>query len=223
MYSLKPYAGTWTGAPLYSFCSAGGCADGEFPIGELGLDAGGNLYGTTAGGGDASGNGVAYRVATASGTETVLHTFCSAANCEDGNDPLAGSRWEIRDELFGAAIVGGKHNGGVVYRLHATSGKEKVLYAFCRKANCAEGPSSPVVQDAGTLVGTAGGGDAASDGLVYRIGVSNDETILYTFCQKAGCTDGAAPVGVIPSRHALFGVTQRGGDRNDGVVFELRQ
>jgi hypothetical protein len=84
------------------------------------------------------------------------------------------------------------------------------------------GPTSPVVQDAGALVGTAGGGDAASDGVVYRIGAGNDETVLYTFCQQPSCTDGAVPVGVILGNNgALFGVTQRGGRKNDGVVFEL--
>jgi uncharacterized repeat protein (TIGR03803 family) len=56
---------------------------------------------------------------------------------------------------------------------------------------------------------------------VYRIGAANDESVLYTFCQQAGCTDGATPIGVIPVGGSLFGVTERGGKKNDGVVFEL--
>jgi uncharacterized repeat protein (TIGR03803 family) len=154
----------------------------------------------------------------------VLHSFCSEPDCTDGNDPLAGVTLADRRRLFGATAVGGKHGSGSVYELNAGTAKEKVLYAFCRKAGCADGvgPTSPVIQDAGALVGTAGGGDAASDGVVYRIGVANQETVLYTFCQQAACTDGAAPVGVIlGNTGTLFGVTQRGGNKNDGVVFEL--
>lgn len=224
VYSLTPSGGSWTGALVYSFCSVAECTDGRTPVGLLGLDPSGNLFGTTAGGGNIDGNGTAYRVATATGTETVLHTFCSAANCADGNDPLAGLTLAGRKELFGATIVGGKHGSGAVYELNGRTGKQKVLYSFCRKPGCADGvaPASPVIEDAGTLVGTANGGDAASDGIVYRIGVSNDETVLYTFCQVAGCADGAGPVGVIAGAGGvLFGVTQHGGKKDDGVVFEL--
>jgi len=224
VYSLTPSGGSWTGALVYSFCSVSACADGEFPVGQLGLDVAGNLYGTTAGGGNLDGNGVVYKVAKRTGSETVLHSFCSEPDCTDGNDPLAGVTLADRRQLFGATIVGGKHGSGTVYELNARTANEKVLYSFCRKAGCSDGvgPASPVVQNAGTLVGTANGGDAASDGVVYRIGASNDETVLYTFCQQPACTDGAAPVGVILGNNgALFGVTQRGGNKNDGVVFEL--
>jgi len=223
VYFLTPSGGSWTGGTVYSFCSLSGCADGEFPIGELGLDTSGNLYGTTAGGGNINGNGVAYRLATATGLETVLHIFCSAPDCTDGNDPLSGLTLADRNQLFGSTIVGGKHGSGTVYELNGKSGKEKVLYAFCRKPGCSDGvgPSSPVILDSGTLAGTAGGGDASSDGVIYRIGAANDETVLYTFCQLAGCKDGASPVGVIAAGNSLFGVTQRGGNKNDGVVFEL--
>jgi uncharacterized repeat protein (TIGR03803 family) len=222
-YSLTPSGGSWSGAAIYSFCSVSGCADGEFPVGQLVLDTHGNLYGTTAAGGNANGNGVAYRLATATGQETVLHAFCSAPDCTDGNDPLAGLTLADRNELFGATIVGGKHGSGTVYKLHGKSGKENVLYSFCRKPGCADGigPSSPVELDNGALVGTAGGGDGSSDGVVYRIGAANDESVLYTFCQQAGCKDGATPIGVISVGGSLFGVTQRGGNKNDGVVFEL--
>ena len=115
-------------------------------------------------------------------------------------------------------------NSGLLYRLNKSSGKEKPIYSFCHEEGCTDGigPVGPVVPYAGTLIGAVGGGDGASDGLIYRIGVNNKQDVLYAFCQEANCTDGAVPLGVIVGpRNKLFGVTQRGGKRNGGVVFEL--
>src|SRR5580658_6351800 len=66
---------SWTLTPLYTFS---GEADGA-SSGEVGLDPAGNLYGTTAFGGDAGcgygyGCGVAFELNTG-GHESILHTF----------------------------------------------------------------------------------------------------------------------------------------------------
>jgi uncharacterized repeat protein (TIGR03803 family) len=81
---------------LYSFCFAANCTDGANPFAGLIQDAAGNLYGTTYSGGNGSqlcsgggfgGNcGTVFMVDTA-GQETVLYSFCSAANCTDGANP----------------------------------------------------------------------------------------------------------------------------------------
>jgi uncharacterized repeat protein (TIGR03803 family) len=56
---------------LYNFT---GGAVGGFPYGALVGDTAGNLYGTTAEGGDSSSYGVVFKL-DSGGTETVLHTF----------------------------------------------------------------------------------------------------------------------------------------------------
>lgn len=224
-YSLTPDSSTWTPKLIYSFCSVTNCADGEFPVGQLVLNERGNLFGTTIGGGSsANSSGVVYKIEPKSGAETVLYNFCSATDCADGSSPLPGVTRGRANHLFGATSVGGKHGSGTVYELNPRTQKEHVLYSFCRELGCSDGvgPVPPVVEDHGSLVGTASGGDGESNGVIYRIGASNNETILYTFCQKVNCADGAAPVGVIATgTSALFGMTQRGGNRNQGVIFKL--
>ncbi len=46
-----------------------------------------------------------------------LHTFCSKANCADGNAPLAGVVQDAQGNLFGTTEIGGAYNEGVVYEL----------------------------------------------------------------------------------------------------------
>jgi uncharacterized repeat protein (TIGR03803 family) len=52
IFSLTPSNGGYTYSSLYTFCSQPNCSDGGGPLGGLSRDAGGNLYGTTSGGGD---------------------------------------------------------------------------------------------------------------------------------------------------------------------------
>jgi len=51
VYELKPSQGRWTETVLYSFAGSGG--DGSSPQAGVVLDAAGNAYGTTSGGGGA--------------------------------------------------------------------------------------------------------------------------------------------------------------------------
>src|SRR5277367_6582759 len=76
---------------LYNFCSQPNCADGEGPSSSLTRDAAGNFYGTTALGG-ANMDGTVFELSpngTGGYSETVLYSFCSLANCADGNDPTS--------------------------------------------------------------------------------------------------------------------------------------
>jgi uncharacterized repeat protein (TIGR03803 family) len=96
---------------LYSFT---GGMDGAAPEGGVIRDSAGNLYGTTVGGG-AFGRGVVYELDT-TGNETVLYSFSGGA---DGGNPTAGVVRGPAGDLYGTAQIGGKHGGGVVFRLEA--------------------------------------------------------------------------------------------------------
>jgi uncharacterized repeat protein (TIGR03803 family) len=110
-----------------------------------------------------------------------------------------------------------------------------VLYSFCSSANCADGelPQAGLIQDAaGNLYGTttAGGGNSNSScgsngcGTVFKLDSTGQETVLYSFCSAANCTDGAAPqAGLIQDDTGnLYGTTSVGGTNGrGGTVFKI--
>ncbi len=109
---------------LHSFCtdSESGCTDGWYPRAGLLQDASGTLYGTTFWGG-ANTYGTVFKLeppAQQDGTwtETVLHSFCSVANCPDGAYPLADLIQDAAGNLYGTTFNGGNANGaGTVFEL----------------------------------------------------------------------------------------------------------
>jgi uncharacterized repeat protein (TIGR03803 family) len=217
--------GAGTETVLYTFT---GGTDGAIPFAGLIRDAKGNLYGTTSSGG--SGilpAGTVFKLDN-TGQLTVLHSFCSAANCADGNTPYAGV---IRHagNLYGTTLGGGEfcmeYGGcGVVFRVDRT-GNETVLYNFCPNGwgKCTDGafPQAGLIRDAaGNLYGTTSGGGAHGVGTVFKLCPTGAETVLYSF---AGGADGANPfAGLIRDEAGnLYGTTTGGGPSGQGTVFKV--
>ena len=100
---------------LYSFT---GGADGGQPYAGVIRDSSGNLYGTTAAGGN-SNAGAVYKLDT-TGHETVLYQFTAGA---DGAIPYAGVIMDSSGNLYGTAYFGGAGSGaggngsGVVFEI----------------------------------------------------------------------------------------------------------
>lgn len=224
---------------LYSFCSAANCKDGAGPQADLIQDAAGNLFGTTQGGGN--GGGTVFKIDGA-GHESVLHSFCAAANCTDGLLPFAGVTGDSAGNLYGTTIQGGANNrfnaftvgGGAVFKIDS-AGQESVVYSFCAAPNCTDGehPVGRLIQDsAGSLYGaTANGGANTSannkfgGGTVFKIDSAGHETVLYSFCSLANCADGFLPLAGVTRDSAgnLYGTTEVGGtgSGSSGVVFKI--
>jgi uncharacterized repeat protein (TIGR03803 family) len=109
----------------------------------------------------------------------------------------------------------------------------EVLYSFCSAANCADGysPAAGLIQDAaGNLYGTDVYGGANGGGAVFKLDSTGDETVLYSFCSVANCTDGLFPEAVLIQDTAgnLYSTTIGGGNSNShclhdscGTVFKL--
>jgi uncharacterized repeat protein (TIGR03803 family) len=95
---------------LYSFK---GGNDGSFPDGGLTLDAAGNFYGTTSGGGSTYNAGTVYKL-DKSGNVTILHSFTTI---DAGTNPGAGVIRDAQDNLYGTTEYGGHLGQGVVYKL----------------------------------------------------------------------------------------------------------
>jgi uncharacterized repeat protein (TIGR03803 family) len=136
-------------------------SDGAAPETRLIQDTGGNLYGTTAGGG-ANNDGVVFML-DPSAHITVLHSFSGA----DGLDP---SGTLIRDSagiLYGPTRFGGSSNEGVIFELDP-SNNLTVLHNFSGVDGSLPGGS--LFRDAaGDLFGTTYAGGASSDGVIFEL------------------------------------------------------
>jgi uncharacterized repeat protein (TIGR03803 family) len=102
---------------LHAF--AGGPDDGQAPNSTLLRDSAGNLYGTTAAGGDLScilvdnpGCGVVFKLDT-SDNETILHAFTGGTT--DGEGPESTLVSDGKGNLYGVTPLGGIANGGVIF------------------------------------------------------------------------------------------------------------
>jgi uncharacterized repeat protein (TIGR03803 family) len=115
----------------------------------------------------------------------------------------------------------------VVYEL-SSDGRENVLYNFTNGADGGS-PLGGVVRDAaGNLYGTTDfGGAACCAGVVFKVDMSGNETVLHSFqCGPNGCA--TCPLGCQP--HAglildpegnLYGTTFFGGPVDGGIVFKV--
>jgi uncharacterized repeat protein (TIGR03803 family) len=221
---------------LYNFCSQTNCTDGYYPYAGLTEDASGNLYGTALYGG-ANRGGTAFKL-DSSGNYTVLHTFCSQANCTDGYNSYSGLTGDAFGNLYGTTFFGGAHRsdynglgGGTVFKLDS-AGTYAVLYNFCSKANCTDGfyPYAGVIEDAsGNLYGNTyngGNGTSYGGGVVFKLDSTGNFTVLHIFCALSNCPDGGGPVAGLmeDSSGRLFGTTTIGGPPlyyGAGVVYEV--
>lgn len=235
---------------LYSFCSLAMCGDGQNASAGLtyqGASSGAPydsvspLFGVTAFGG-ATGAGAAYELDAVQGqrqrNETVIASFCMQSQCTDGNSPVS-LLSDANGNLFGATYFGGANDSGAVFELAQSNHQfsKTVLYSFCQLSSCADGeePEGPLSFDAaGDILGTTrygGPNGKGFAGIIYRLvpnGQDSTESVLYNFCARTGCADGAEPEsGVIEASGDIFGATSLGGDatcqsgQGCGTLFRL--
>src|SRR5579862_4058651 len=93
---------------VYAFCSQNECTDGMQPLGGLVQGAGGDLYGTTQGGGTStySFGGTIFRI-TPAGALTTLYNFCLQSGCPDGALPGAALVEAAGGDFYGTTTNGG--------------------------------------------------------------------------------------------------------------------
>jgi uncharacterized repeat protein (TIGR03803 family) len=237
-FALTPAAGgkSWDYEVIYPFLKRMPVI-GWAPFDTLTMDGAGNLYGGDFAGGK-NGKGVLFELspgAKHNWTSTVLHTFCSQANCSDGAAPFSNS--VVRDaagNIYGTTPQGGTCLGtqacGVLYKL-APDGRESVLHTFCSETDCADGryaTSGLTLASDGTLYGTTswgGGNDTDRNGVGGGTIFSFDGKyhVLHSFCERKDCADGAYPYGPLLAGGAghFYGITETSGSNQYGEVFEF--
>ena len=248
LYGTTQYGGTRGGgtvfkitasgglSTLYSFCSQGGCTDGQFPYGLIqGRD--GDFYGTTSSGGAHGGPlcfgncGTVFKV-TPQGTLTTLYSFCGQTNCTDGAEPFAGLVQAADGSFYGTTVSGGTDvYYGTVFRV-TPNGKLTTLYSFCSEGTCLDGsnPATGLVEaNDGNFYGTTsyGGANGTCSGVgcgtLFKVTPRGTLTTLYSFCSESNCDDGYYPTGTLiqHTSGALYGATFWGGINNTGTIFGL--
>ena len=174
VFRLTNKSGIWTETVLHTFNGT----DGSGPDAAMLLDAAGNLFGTTTGGG-ASGFGVVFEISLVSGKPLthVIHSFTNANG--DGAYPQAALIMDASGNLYGSTTSGGESfncsveqdNGcGTVFKLSpiGKQWKESLLHAF--KGNGDGGfPSGVVLGTNGNLYGDGFTGGIFSQGVVFEI------------------------------------------------------
>jgi uncharacterized repeat protein (TIGR03803 family) len=221
---------------LHSF---GASTDGVSPYGGLVMDAQGNLYGTTRGGGGSTitcgegivcggSSGSVFKI-TADGTETILHSFQWPST--DGLEPDDGLVMDSGGNLYGTTSAGGNSTGcGTVFKV-TPGGAETVLYSFSGPDGCNPGEEDVtglsnggpgLVMDAdGNLYGTTYDGGASGQGVVFKMAPNGTETVIHSFANDG--TDGYNPLGGLANdnRGNLYGSTSSGGTSVFGTIFKI--
>ncbi len=188
--------------------------DGDEPTGSLTLDAAGNLYGTTWGGGTDNA-GTVFKVSP-QGEETILHSF--ALGGTDGANPSGVTLvFDAAGNLYGVTGEGGNqnYNNGTVFKL-APDGTETILHVFTTDGFFPFGLS---IDQEGNLYGTTWRGGAYDDGTVFKVTPTETET-LYNFRGSPGPFSAVSGVVVDPEGN-LYGTSEYGGTEDGGTVFEL--
>jgi uncharacterized repeat protein (TIGR03803 family) len=228
---LTPSAPAQTFTVLHSFTCYG---DGCLPETGLTIDAAGNLYGTTAGGG-AHQNGTVFRLRK-SGSGWVLNPLYSFAGGNDGASP--GGRVSLAPDgsLYGTTSEGGGSgcNGagcGTVFHLKPsptapTSAlapwSETVLYRFSGGSDGARPGGDLTFDKSGNIYGTASVGGNNNYGVVYELTPSGGgwtETALYSPQGSGGGTNPSGGV-VFDTSGNLYGVFFSSG-LGWGTVYQL--
>jgi uncharacterized repeat protein (TIGR03803 family) len=203
---------------LYGFS---GAAKGQYPYnGRVILGSDGHLYGTTFYGGD-RGYGVVYQL-HGDRDERVLYTFnLLTANGfgQPGGDLICDSAGNIYGTTFGGPLNAAAQSSGVVYKLDV-AGHAAILHNFTGGADGASPYGGVILDGTGNVYGTASGGGASNNGVVFKIDPSGDETVLHSF---TGGADGGGPYGSLirDSAGNFYGTTNGGGVSGAGVVFKL--
>jgi uncharacterized repeat protein (TIGR03803 family) len=217
------YAATATTIAAFSGSAAN-------PLGNLIMDANGDLFGTTATGG-ASGKGSVFEIKFANGSYTstpaTLYSFTGGA---DGQLPYGGLVMDANGDLFGTTSggeAGGAFGGptspsagsATVFEIKATNGTyastPTTLYTFPGGNNYSASLAGLIMDAAGDLFGTSTGGFGVP-ATVFEIKFANGSyastpTVLASFSGEA-----IAGGLVMDAAGDLFGVT------GSGTVFELK-
>jgi hypothetical protein len=209
--------GVWSEQVLHTFS---GGNDGSAPYGgQLTFDASGNLYGMANDG--LRDYGLVFELVhgtDGSWTEKVLHAFTGGAEGSALSTPLA---VDSRGNVYGASTW-------AIFDLEPGADgtwSKKILHTFAGGSDGAYPDSGISLAPSGNLYGTTNQG-GAHVGTVFELSPESNgnwsEKILHRFAANGhdGFYPAYAPL-VVDTEGNIYGITESGGESNQGLVFEV--
>ncbi len=202
---------------IYNFTGGG---DGGSPSTGLVIDAAGNLYGTTGGGGPLGG-GTAFKLSpSASGWR--FNRIYSFPGVNGGPDSTLVLR---ADGTLLGTTYGGEQSGAL-YDLSPpghippsvfSNWMETLLYSFTGGSDGAHPGGSLVLDSSGNIFGTTNTGGENGYGTLYEL-TNSGLQVLHAFPAFLG--DGITPIGgAVNGPDGLYGLTSLGGGNRTGTLY----
>jgi uncharacterized repeat protein (TIGR03803 family) len=188
---------------------------GYYPIGGLTADAGGTLWGVTAGGQNNSVRGTVFKFNPATNALSTPYQFTSADPFADiGENPGAGLVFDS-GFLWGTTLEGGDSFWGTVFKISASTNAVTWVSHF---DYWARNPGSPLVKDNfGNFFGITGRGGANEGGTIFKVKASNGELTHIADMPTSNSISRSALV--VDSLGYLWGTTAGGGAADYGTIF----
>ena len=190
--------------------------DGREPNAPVILGSDGNLYGTTAIGGNSQGIGfgTVFKVTT----DGVLTSLYSFQGSNDGWGPQAPLLQASDGNLYGTTAYGGSHTFyGTVFSI-TPAGSLTTIHSF----NLSDGysPYGGLLQASdGLLYGTTTNGGPSNAGTIFKTTLDGTLSDIHTFTSFDGNNPTA---GLIQASDGnLYGTASGGGDGGNGTVFKI--
>ncbi len=222
IFELTPSGSEWTGRVIYSPYG--------YPRSGAVFGSDGNLYGSDFSGGNGQGSVYQLTPAGSGWLGTDLYTF---ANASDGGFPWAGLIFDPAGNLYGSTTAGGEGHGGTIFRMTPSGGQWifETIYSFNGPGDSrlVVGPlGSLVMDDAGSLYGTAFADGAFGRGSVFKLSPSGGGWTFTSLHDFTGGSDGAYPYSnlVFDAAGNIYGTASAGGTSANctggcGVVFQI--
>ena len=192
-------------------------ADGAYPYTGLVQASAGGYVGTTRGGG-ANDGGVVFVLApdlAPDGSATTLYSFCAAAQCADGSQPVGGLVQGRDGDFYGTTYAGGTSGYGTVFKL-TSGGVLSTLHSFAGSDGAS--PNAGLIHAAdGNFYGTTSDGGPKGYGTIFRITPDGALTTLHSFDGSDGAHPNAALLQAADGD--FYGTTAGGGIGDNGTVF----
>jgi uncharacterized repeat protein (TIGR03803 family) len=222
IYEVSRAGHQWLERVIHAF--SGGKDGGVGSLGQLLVDASGNLYGVTEEGG-AHSAGTVFKLTPNGAKRWKLTTLYAFGGTPDAGSPYGGLVSDSSGSLYGTTYYGGASGMGTVFQLVPRAhGKyrERVLYSFKGGNDGSSSTSTLLLGNSGELYGTtSAGGGSCGCGTIFAVNAaSGKERVLHSFGSGG---DGAYPYyGLVQdSSGNFYGATVAGGTFGQGAVFEF--